>query len=160
MSHPIVDAQTERLTAAEAALAAAEARERDLQQRLVALVTASGTLFGSPDLADMMPAVVVLARTLLPADGYAVWRHDHESGTWYIGASSGVSEAFSQRVIDMHRGHKVAPVPFTDPFIAEEVDKVPMLEERLATYREEGIVDELLSTLAKIAAKDPRRAAL
>src|SRR5947207_15795866 len=88
MSHPIVDAQTERLTAAEAALAAAEARERDLQQRLVALVTASGTLFGSPDLADMMPAVVVLARTLLPADGYAVWRHDHESGTWHIGASS------------------------------------------------------------------------
>jgi signal transduction histidine kinase/ActR/RegA family two-component response regulator len=143
MSPPIVDVQAQRLAAAEAALAAAEGRERDLQQRLVALVTASGTLFGSPDLADMMPAVVVLARTLLPADGYAVWRHDHESGTWHIGASSGVSEAFSQRVIAMYRGHKVAPVPFTDPLVAEEVDKVPMLDERLATYREEGIVSML-----------------
>ena len=143
MSSDIVDGPAQRLAAAETALAAADARQLDLQQRLVALVAASGTLFGSPNLADMMPAVIVLARTLLPADGYAVWRQDVETGTWHIGASSGVSERFSQSIIDMYRGHKVEQVPFTDPLVAEDVDKVPMLEERLETYREEGIVSML-----------------
>src|SRR6266545_415612 len=43
---------------AEAALAVAEARQNDLQQRLVALVAASGTLFGSPKMDDVLPALV------------------------------------------------------------------------------------------------------
>jgi PAS domain S-box-containing protein len=128
---------------ADAALAAAQARQLDLQQRLVALVAASGTLFGSPKLADMMPAVVVLARTLIPADGYAVWRHDLATGAWHVGASSGVSDRFSQRIIDLYHGTRVADVPFTDPLVAEQVEKVPMLDEQLEAYRAEGIVSML-----------------
>jgi PAS domain S-box-containing protein len=123
----------------EVALASANARQIDLQQRLVALVAASGTVFGSSKLTEMMPAVVVLARTLIPADGYAVWRHDAATGSWHVGAAFGVSERFSQRVIDMYQGGRAAPAQFSEPLVAEQLDKVPMLEERLHEYREEGI---------------------
>ena len=72
---------------AEVALAAAEAQQADLRRRLVALVAASGMLFGSPKMHDVLPALVVLARTLLRADGYAVWRLDPREKQWRIGAS-------------------------------------------------------------------------
>src|SRR5262245_41126381 len=127
------------VSAASAALAAAEARETDLQQRLVALVAGASTLFGSPKLADMMPAVIVLARTLIPADGYAVWRHDVETNAWQIGASHGLSERFSQRIVDIHASGRFTPATLTDPLVAERVEKEPLLEERLDAYREEGI---------------------
>src|SRR5262245_44867632 len=137
---------------AAAALAAAEARETDLQQRLVALVAGTRTLFGSPKLTDMMPAVIVLARTLIRADGYAVWRHELETNTWQIGASHGVSERFCQRIIQIHGGNRITAVPFTDPLVAEQVDKVPLLEDRLGAYREEGI-ESVLAVPLKIAGR-------
>jgi signal transduction histidine kinase len=123
----------------EVALAAAHATQVDLEQRLVSLVAASGVLFGSRKLTDTMPAVIGLARTLLPADGYAVWRYDSRTSSWHVGAASGVSERFSQRVIDMFQGSRAAPVTFTEPLVAEQVDKVPILEDLLDEYRKEGI---------------------
>src|SRR5262245_47542718 len=140
------------VSAASAALAAAEARETDLQQRLVALVAGTSTLFGSPKLTDMMPAVIVLARTLIPADGYAVWRHDFESNAWQIGASYGVSERFTRRIADIYGVSRAATVPFNDPLVAEEVDKAPMLEDRLDAYREEGI-ESVLAVPLKISGR-------
>src|SRR6478672_10577713 len=82
----------------ERALAAAAERQQDLEQRLVALVAASGTLFGSPLIEDVIASVIVVARTLIPADGYAVWRFDVEAKRWKIGASAGVSETFAARI--------------------------------------------------------------
>jgi hypothetical protein len=75
----------------EVALAAAHASQVDLEQRLVSLVAACGTLFGSRKLTDTMPALIALARTLLPADGYAVWRYDFRTSNWHVGAASGVT---------------------------------------------------------------------
>jgi hypothetical protein len=46
----------ETIGALERALEAADRRQADLEQRLVALVAASGTLFGSPSLEDVLPA--------------------------------------------------------------------------------------------------------
>jgi PAS domain S-box-containing protein len=124
---------------ADAALAVADAHQTDLQQRLVALVAASGTLFGSPKLTDMMPAVIVLARTLIPADGYAVWRHDGAVGSWHIGASFGLSDRFSTRVIDVYQDSQAAAAAFTELLLVEQVDTMPRLQHRLDAYREEGI---------------------
>ena len=127
----------------ERALALAEQRQSDLQQRLVALVAASGTLFGSPNLEDVLPSVVVLARTLIPADGYALWRFDVAAKRWQIGASAGVSETFTSRIIGSYHGDQVSTIPFSEPLIAESVRTIPMLEERLEAYQAEGIVSML-----------------
>jgi signal transduction histidine kinase len=143
MATPSVD----RVQRLEAALAAAEAAQRDLQQRLVALVAASGTLFGSPKLADMMPAVIVLARTLIPADGYALWRLDPDTQTWQIGASAGISETFTSLIIEQYRGQRVSAVPFTEPLVAKSVDDEPLLGERTKAYRAEGIESMLAMPL-------------
>jgi len=124
---------------AEEALAAAEARQADLRQRLVALVAASGTLFGSPKMHDVLPALVVLARTLLRADGYAVWLLDPREKQWRIGASDGISEAFSRMLVESFRGEDVSAVAFTEPLIVSSVTDTPLLEDRARALREEGI---------------------
>src|SRR5512140_361988 len=87
----------------ERALADAERRQTDLEQRLVALVAVSGTLFGSPSFDDVLPGVVVLAKTLIPADGYAVWRFDVGAKRWRVAASDGVSAAFTDRILDPYQ---------------------------------------------------------
>ena len=124
---------------AEEALAAAEARQADLRQRLVALVAASGTLFGSPKMHDVLPALVVLARTLLRAEGYAVWLLDPREKQWRIGASHGISEAFSRMLVESFRGEDVSAVAFTEPLIVSSVADTPLLEDRARALREEGI---------------------
>jgi len=124
---------------AEEALAAAEARQADLRQRLVALVSASGTLFGSPKMHDVLPALVVLARTLLRADGYAVWLLDSQAKQWRIGASQGISEAFSRRLVESFREEDASAVAFTEPLIVSSVADTPLLEDRARALREEGI---------------------
>jgi PAS domain S-box-containing protein len=128
---------------AEAVIAATEARRADLQRRLVALVAASGKLFGSPRLEDVTSAIVVIAETLIPADGYAVWRHDASSPAWRIAASAGVSEEFQQSIIVTHDGAPVAPVTSAEPIIAESIDTIPMLTGRAVALRAEGIVSLL-----------------
>src|SRR6185295_19189814 len=77
---------------AEAALAAAEARHNDLQERLMMLVAASGIVFESPRLQDVLPAIITLAQWLVHADGYAIWRFDAAGDTWHIGGAQGVSD--------------------------------------------------------------------
>ena len=124
---------------AEAALAEAEVRQLDLQQRLVALVAASGTLFGSPKIDDVMPAIVVIMRTLLSADAYAVWRLDAVSKQWYIAASQGVSEALSRNLVASFRGEEVDPLTFTEPLLVDGATETPLLKERADALRAEGI---------------------
>src|SRR5438270_6149369 len=103
------------------ALAEAERRQEDLQQRLVALVAASGTLFESPSTEDVLPGIIVLARTLIPADGYAVWRFDSAASAWHIAASAGVSGGFTSRIVAAYRGDQVVSAPFSEPLVAQSV---------------------------------------
>ncbi|MCU1384757.1 MAG: domain S-box [Acidobacteria bacterium] len=132
------------------ALAAAEQRQADLEQRLLALVAASGTLFGSPTIDDVLPGVVLLARTLIPADGYALWRFDVAAKRWHIGASAGVSETFTDRIVGTYLGDQVSTIPFSEPLVAESVHTVPMLAERVDAYRAEGI-ESMLAVPLQIA---------
>ena len=134
----------------ERALAAAAERQQDLEQRLVALVAASGTLFGSPLIEDVIPSVIVLARTLILADGYAIWRFDVDAKRWKIGASAGVSETFAARITGSYLGDQVSTLPFSEPLIAESVYTVPMLAERIDTFRAEGI-ESMLAVPLQIA---------
>ena len=131
-------------------LAAAGERQTDLEQRLVALVAASGTLFGSPTVEDVLPSVIVLARTLIPADGYAVWRFDVSGKRWRIGASAGVSGTFTDRIIGIYHGDQVSTIPFSEPLIAESVHTIPMLADRVEVYRAEGI-ESMLAVPLQVA---------
>ena len=119
--------------------AEAEARQIDLQERLMALVAASGTLFGSPKLDDVMPAIVVIMRTLLWADAYAVWRLDAQAKRWHIAAAHGMSESFTRTLVESYRGDDVSPVNFTEPLIVTSISDTPILEERARALRNEGI---------------------
>ncbi len=127
----------------------AEQRLRELQNRLVALVGASSTLFGSPKLEDVAEGILTLAQTLLPADGYAIWRLDPARG-WHIGASRGISMRFAQQIIRSFAGAPATTVDFTEPIVAEDISAMPMLDHRLAAYREEG-VQSMLAVPLQIA---------
>ena len=123
----------------EAALSAAAAAEADLKRRLLTLVGASGWLLGSPRVNDVVPATMKLAGTLVPADGYAVWRFDPRLRQWSVAGFSGVSGEFASTMIGMQEGQPTALLPSAEPLVAEDVQAEPMLAERRAAYRREGI---------------------
>src|ERR1700730_8529691 len=125
---------------AEEALAAAEARQNKLQQRLIALVAGSGALFESPRMLDVLPAIIALTQSLIEADGYAVWRLNAVEGLWEVGASAGLSDAFAR---DVYRGAAVSPASLIGPLVAQDVHAHPMLQDRKAAYHAEGIVSML-----------------
>ena len=74
----------------------AESALADLQQRLLALVSASGVLLRSPQVADVVPATLTVARDLVTADGYAIWRRERDTNRWRIMSSAGISETFAR----------------------------------------------------------------
>ena len=116
-----------------------EAERAELHRRLTMLVEASASLLGSPETESVRSATMSLARQLLVADGYAVWGSDSESG-WRAVKSEGVSAAFASRVIMSYRGGAApATTLFSQPLPIADVAAQPMLDEQLASYREEGI---------------------
>jgi PAS domain S-box-containing protein len=132
---------------AEEALAAAEGRQTELQQRLIALVAGSGALFESPRMLDVLPAIIALAQSLIEADAYAVWRLNAVEGLWEVGASAGLSDAFGRHVVG---AFQAAPMSFVDTLVAEDVRAHPLLQDRQAAYHAEGIVS-LISVPLMIA---------
>ncbi|MGH9350458.1 MAG: PAS domain S-box protein [Vicinamibacterales bacterium] len=119
-----------------AALAETEARRADLQQRLLVLTSASGTLLGSLRREDLLPAILSLASNLITADWYAVWRLDQDTGVWAIVSHVGLSTAFAATRAVVRPGAKLE---FTDLLVAEDVSALDVLEERRAAYGSEGI---------------------
>ena len=111
----------------------------DPQNRLAALIAGSTTLFGLPRLDDVMEGILSLADALLPADGYAIWRLDMAAPVWHIGASRGISDRFTQQIIHSFQGEPATTVAFSAPVVAEDIADVPMLQERLDAYRDEGV---------------------
>jgi transcriptional regulator with GAF, ATPase, and Fis domain len=108
----------------------------DLQQRLLAVVAASGSLLRSPQVDDVIPAVLRIARDLVAADGYAIWRLE-KHGIWRIRSFDGVSETFANRVVSNESAD--SSVPFNDPIVVEDVFSSEMVRHRAAAYAEEGI---------------------
>jgi PAS domain S-box-containing protein len=73
--------------ASERALHDATLRQSDLQERLFSLVAASRSVLVSPRIEDVLAALLAIARQIVAADAYAVWRFDPASCVWQIGAS-------------------------------------------------------------------------
>src|SRR5262249_42171952 len=84
--------------------AAQQERERvlrlhqDGEERLGLLAEAADTLLGSLDTAVVVPEILNLARRLLAADSYALWRLDTAAGEWRIVADLHLSAEYSRSV--------------------------------------------------------------
>jgi signal transduction histidine kinase/ActR/RegA family two-component response regulator len=110
----------------------------DLQQRLLAVVAASGSLLRSPRVDDVIPAILRIARDLVAADGYAIWRLDTHD-VWRIRSFDGVSPAFANRVVTNSNPAGGSSFLFKEPFFVEDVFSSDLLRDRAAAYVDEGI---------------------
>ncbi len=120
----------------------AESALADLQQRLLALVSASGVLLRSPQVADVVPATLTVARDLVTADGYAIWRRERDTNRWHIMSSAGISETFA-------RESAWTDTPaIDDALVVEDVRSLPLLSSRQDAYRAEGVESILVIPLA------------
>jgi PAS domain S-box-containing protein len=109
---------------------------RSIEHSLGVLVEASGVLLGSLSLDDVQPAILDLARRLISADAYAIWRGDQKAKLWRIVSSAGLSEEYcEQRIEDWEPGNFV----FDNPVIADDIEQIELLESRRALYKTEGI---------------------
>jgi PAS domain S-box-containing protein len=126
----------------ERALADARAEQAELRRRLTTIIDAAGGLLLSPQLDDVLPALIGVAREVLPADAYAVWRtRDSE---WVTAASHGLSRRFVSTPIAMtpeRRGLLTA-----DLLVMESVDDARFAFRR-ETFRAEGLASMLLLPL-------------
>jgi PAS domain S-box-containing protein len=133
----------------QAALAEATVKQADLQRRLVALVTASGSLLGSPRVEDVVPAILKLAGEVLTADAYALWRFDTAQKVWRIAAHLGLSAEFGNALVSTHDGREAEAMTSAAPIVGDDVETVPALRDRLDVYRREGIRSVLVIPLAQ-----------
>jgi PAS domain S-box-containing protein len=122
---------------AERALAAARAEQAELRQRLSTIINASGALLESPRVEDVVPAILLVARQVLPADATAVWQTDN--GIWRVTASHGLSDAFTAKTV-------VAPIELVNSIgelLVLESSDDPRVESRRPEYKSERIASML-----------------
>jgi two-component system, sporulation sensor kinase E len=82
---------------------------------------------------DALSSVLEVAKSLVPADGFAVWRVGPDKITWNTVASYGLSAEFAATPSQGDHGMPETPV------IAEDVYKFTRLAERTRAYQLEGI---------------------
>jgi signal transduction histidine kinase len=111
----------------------------NLQQRLLALLSRAGELFGSPRLEDVLPGILKLAAETVAADGYAVWQLDRARGRWFVASHAGVSEEFATGIFTPRSADTTTVSAPPDPIAAEDVLSDPLLAPRRAAYEREGI---------------------
>ena len=135
-------AEISRRRRAESRLEAALQAQTALQQRFAALAEAPATLLASLTIKDVHEALGSLSRRMIPADAHALWHFDSESRIWRVAWKNGLSDAFVSEIADW-QGTATGAVPFETPFTVPDVSRVPLLADRLDTYRREGITSLL-----------------
>jgi PAS domain S-box-containing protein len=111
----------------------------ELQRRLMGLAVASASILGSPDTVSVASAAIDIAREVFAADGYALWRFN-SGGVWQVVRSHGISDEFAGRAIPRSTdGADPEIVPFTEPFIAEDVQATTLFADMREAYAREGI---------------------
>ncbi len=103
-----------------------------LHAKVSALIETSRILLASPRLEAVLPAAVQVARNLITADGYAVWRMKEDG--WRIVGSNGISAAFTEANVPTQQA-----VMYQTPQAFDDVREVPLLKNRQAAYAAEGI---------------------
>ncbi len=123
-----------------------EGELHELQQRLMTLVAASGSILASPDVDSVLSASLEVARGAFAADGYAVWRVGAE-GAWTIVRSAGVSDEFARRVAGSSGESATDVVPFTEPLVVEDVTAEPLVAHLRDEYARAGVASMIVYPL-------------
>ena len=124
-----------------------ESELRLLQQRLSAVASATSSILASPEPGAVTTATIAVARDVVSADGYAVWRFDESSG-WRVVESHGISETFASRFIALNVGRRVrGELEFSEPLIIDDVAAAPLLNDLREAYAAEGIVSMVVFPL-------------
>ena len=126
----------------EVRLAAIEAARADLHARLMTLVAASTTLFGTPHLSAVVASALKVAADLVPADAYVIWRLKQETG-WQPLGFDGVSPAFAR--ITSAQGKN--ELDFREPITVDDVLTWPAGARRRDAYIQEGVASMLVVPL-------------
>ncbi|MCA1597122.1 MAG: PAS domain S-box protein, partial [Chloroflexi bacterium] len=69
-------------------------RHETVEAKLTLLSAATGALIGALQLEQLLERILVLARQLVAADAYAIWRREPVTERWSIAASNGISQAY------------------------------------------------------------------
>jgi PAS domain S-box-containing protein len=109
---------------------------RSVEQQLMLLVEASGSLSATLDVSSVLTAILDLSRRLVTADAYAIWRCDTIPAQWRIGLASGLSEEYQHSIIRVLQDTPDMP---DRPIVAEDVLRAPVLGDREKAYEREGI---------------------
>jgi PAS domain S-box-containing protein len=115
----------------------AQEAQRALERELMLLIEASGTLLSSPHSEDVLRGIVEIAAKSIVADAYAVWRKQRSGGVWKLITSQGLSAGYERNAFENAASPGQA-VP-SQPFAVEDVEQFPLLQQRAAFYRAEGI---------------------
>jgi signal transduction histidine kinase/ActR/RegA family two-component response regulator len=125
-----------REEAARAASQDAVQRYRLIQERLTHLVDASAVLLSSLQVDAILPMIVDIAKQVVAADAYSVWRYKLPAGLWQLMAAIGLSEEYTQNTGTILSDTMPTGIP---AIVAEDVTKDERLQSRIEAYRAEGI---------------------
>jgi PAS domain S-box-containing protein len=106
-----------------------------LYAKLTALIETSRILLDTPRLGAVLPAAVQVAKSLIAADGYALWRLQ-DGADWRVVESNGVSPAFAAAVVPLS-GAAIAR--FDTPLAVNDVTAATALANRHEAYAAEGV---------------------
>jgi signal transduction histidine kinase len=143
-AHLLVAEALTRETAARASAQDAVEKHRLIQERLTHLVDASAVLLSSLQVDTILPLIVDIAKQVVAADAYSVWRYKSSAGAWQLMTAVGLSEEYTQETGTISEG---ATPTMILPIVAEDVTKEERLQTRLGAYRAEGIKSVLIVPL-------------
>jgi PAS domain S-box-containing protein len=119
-------------------------RSAQLENQLLLLLEASGSLLGIPQSTGVLAKIVTLAQKFVSADAYGVWRRMPDS-TWTLASSSGLSEDYLRSsFIDSTSSPNPPPVA---PMMITDVRYEPLLSGRRDAHQREGVRSMLLVPL-------------
>jgi signal transduction histidine kinase/ActR/RegA family two-component response regulator len=116
----------------EARMHAALQQEAEARERLTRLAEGSQRLQSSLDSSAVFDEVLALATKAVAADAYGVWRC--REGVWRVAASSALPLGFT--AADVTKDERI---PFTTPFVAEDINVTALPDDRRSAYAAAGI---------------------
>ena len=122
----------------------AKQAQKALERELLLLIEASGTLLSSLRSTEVLRTIVNLAHRFVKADAYAVWRMNADDGRWSLSSSSGLSESAATEGL----ATSAAPSALSQkPILVEDIEREPLLKDRVKFLRAEGICSTLIIPL-------------
>ncbi|MCU1261487.1 MAG: Chemotaxis protein methyltransferase CheR, partial [Bryobacterales bacterium] len=107
-----------------------------LEQQLLLLVEASGTLLSASDSGTIVETIIELGRRFVAADAYALWRTGPTArNEWCVVSAAGLSDTYSRHTLP---GSTEVPLP-EHAVATEDVYAEPLLAGRHEEYCSEGI---------------------